>query len=114
MQPEGFVSCKHWTHVCHFLKSFYSLKQALYTWNQTINVHLVTYSFLPTKADPCIYIYKRNNQVSIISLYVDDYTIIISPSFINEKFKMKDLNEASSILSIKILHNKHQDTLELH
>lgn len=120
-QPKGFVSHNHPNYVCHLLKSLCSLKQAPYMWNQTINSYLITYSFLPTEADPCIYILCRNNNMSIISLYIDDYTILASQPLVNftkqvfnNKFKMKDLGEASSILGIEIICNHAQGILKLH
>ncbi len=77
-QPEGFISSEHPHHVCCLLKSLYGLKQAPYMWNKAIDAHLLSNGFVPTDADPCIYIHCKGQQVAIISLYVDDCTILAS------------------------------------
>ncbi len=68
-----------------------------------------------------IYIHHKGQQVAIISLYVDDYIILASHELLLfakkvlfQKFKIKDLREATSILDIKILRDKALGTLELH
>ncbi len=120
-QPKGFISPEHPHHICHLLKSLYGLKQAPYTWNKAIDAHLLSNGFVPTNTDPCIYIYCKGQQVAIISLYVNDCTILASKALLpfaknvlSQKFKIKDLREASSILGIKILRDRALGTLELH
>ncbi len=119
-QPEGFVSSEHPHHVCCLLKSLYGLKQAPYVWNKAIDAHLLSNSFEPTDADPCIYVHHKGQQVAIISLYVDDCTILASRELLlfakkvlSQKFKIKDLGEATSILGIEILRDRALGTLEL-
>lgn len=73
-QPEGFMDPNQPNHICHLKQalyslkpdkpnhvcclchSLYSLKQALLTWNQTLDKYLCTSSFVPVELDPCVYI----------------------------------------------------------
>ncbi len=119
-QPEGFISPEHLYHICHLLKSLYGLKQVPYTWNKAIDAHLLSNGFVPTDTDPCIYVHCKGQQVAIISLYVDDCTILASKALLpfaknvlSQKFKIKDLGEAFSILGIEILRDRVLGTLEL-
>jgi hypothetical protein len=120
-QPEGFVSAEHPNKVCLLLKSLYGLKQAPHVWNQEIDLHLQQNSYLPTNTDPCVYIHHVGGAITFISLYIDNCTIITSKSLLQAtkdvlmaKFNMTNLSEASSILSIKVLHDHKHGSLSLH
>jgi hypothetical protein len=119
-QPQGFESVKSPNMVCQLIKSLYGLKQAPYVWNKAINSHLQASGYIPTDADPCIYIQHEGHNVVFISLYMDDCTILASHALLNEtkavlsaKFNIKDLSEASSVLGIEILCDCQCGTLQL-
>ncbi|ELR18363.1 GagPol, putative [Acanthamoeba castellanii str. Neff] len=109
-QPEGFVDPNNPHHMCRLLKSLYGLKQAPHEWNHTLDAHLCDNNFKPTVTDLCIYVCQQeDHQLVVIAVYVNDCTIITPKHLLNETknvlhqhFKMKDLGEAESILSIKI------------
>ncbi|GMF39098.1 unnamed protein product [Phytophthora fragariaefolia] len=105
--------------VCLLEKCLYGLKQASRVWNETIDRHLKSMGFKPTKADPCVYTRDDNDQRCVVCLYVDDMLIasrdqdeIISvKAQIAEKFKIKELGQARYILGIEIDYNMEVKTL---
>jgi hypothetical protein len=114
------MSAKHPNKVCLLLKSLYGLKQAPHMWNQEIDLHLQRNSYLPTNADPCVYIHHVGRAITFISLYINNCMIIASESLLQAtkdvlmaKFDMTNLSEASSVLSIKVLHNHKHSSLSL-
>ena len=120
-QPKGFMSAKHPNKVCLLLKSLYSLKQAPHMWNQEIDSHLQHHGYVPTDTNPCVYIHHVGRAVAFISLYIDNCTIITSNSLLQAtkdmlmaKFDMTNLSKASSILSIKVIHNHKHSSISLH
>ena len=56
-------------------KSLYGLAQRPENWWKTIDPLLVTLEFVPLKSDTCIYIYKKNGIVIILTLYVDNLLV---------------------------------------
>ena len=41
------------------VKSIYGLKQAGYLWNKLLTETLLTYGYIQTKADPCVFNYHQ-------------------------------------------------------
>ena len=80
-QPLGFVVKGKEDHVLRLLKSLYGLQQANKIWNKTIHDILTKgLGFTRSKRDPCIYFKINSNEITIISLYVDDlFTISNNP-----------------------------------
>jgi len=119
-QLEGFIHPDYPTYVCHLNKSLYGLKQAPRVWYETINSFLKEKGFCKVNSDPCIYIYLSSSGKVIIFLYVDDFLIAALPSLLNsikqmldQRFRMKDLGEATSLLNIEIIRNQQQQTIML-
>jgi hypothetical protein len=107
-QLEGFINQQQPNHVGQLLKSLYRLKQAPLKWNKAINAHLCKSNFEPTDLDPCIYI-CHSHHLAIITLYINNCTIITHQSelrgvkqLIANGFPIKDLSEATLVLSIEI------------
>jgi hypothetical protein len=71
-QPPGFASDNK---VCKLKKSIYGLKQAGRVWNHKINAFLTRQGFKRLKSDTCIYVLKREQDLIIMGLYVDDQII---------------------------------------
>lgn len=120
-QPEGFELAKYLTHVCWLIKSLYGQKQALLVWNIMIDQHLCDVGFVPTSADPCVYIKGQGCDIMIILIYIDDCLLIADNSNIpmlkwvlSNHFNMKDLSQVASILRIEVLHNEEAGSLCLH
>ena len=122
-QPPGFE--KYGPNgeklVCRMLKSLYGLKQSPRNWNRTIDEWLVDYGFEVSEADPCLYIKRTNNSITILVLWVDD--VVIAGDCLKElncfkreiadRFSMTDLGELSYILGIKVLRDWQAGTISL-
>ena len=81
---EGYI------HI--FLKALYGLKSSGKRWTEVTHGILRDMKFLPSKADPCIWLSKAPNLkcYEYIAVYVDDLCIAAeSPSAIIQIFKSK-------------------------
>ena len=79
-------------YILIFLKSLYGLKSSGKRWAEVIHGILRDMKFLPTKADPCIWLRKAPNLkcYEYIAVYVDDLCIAAeSPSASFQIFKSK-------------------------
>ena len=90
--------------------SVFGLKQSPRCWNKRITSFLSDNQFIPSLADPCVFLkYEENNDLTIIAIYVDDCFIIgkegrikrIKEMF-NKEFKMKDNEELKGFLGIRV------------
>ncbi|KAE8978761.1 Retrovirus-related Pol polyprotein from transposon TNT 1-94 [Phytophthora fragariae] len=105
--------------VCMLLQILYGLKQASLVWNETIDKHLKSMGFEPADADPCVYTKGEGDDECIVGLYVDDMLIASRQKAaiasvkagIAEKFRIKDLGRARSILGIAIDYDMERRTL---
>ncbi|KAK0597423.1 hypothetical protein LWI29_025133 [Acer saccharum] len=75
-QPEGFICSVHPNHVCHLLKSFYGLKQAPQAWFEKLKSALVQWGFQSSVSDHSLIILRRNKDVTLLLVYVDDILVI--------------------------------------
>ena len=79
-------------YILIFLKALYGLKSSGKRWAEVIHGILRDMKFLPSKADPCIWLRKAPNLrcYEYIAVYVDDLCIAAeSPSAIIQVFKSK-------------------------
>ena len=120
-QPEGFVSSERTNQVCKLNKSIYGLKQASRSWNIWFDMTVKEFSFIKNKNEP--YMYKKTNGSAIVFLilYVDDILLIRNDipmlqsikTWLSNKFFIKELDEASYILGIKIYRDRSKGMLSL-
>jgi hypothetical protein len=117
-QPEGFKSIKHPDYMCHLHHSLYSLKQAPLAWNLTLNKHLLSQGFIPSEADPCLYVKGQGHKIMILAIYVNDCILIADAwnipklkKVLSDHFEIKDLGPIKSILRIEVICNEEQGTL---
>jgi hypothetical protein len=99
--------------MCLLLKrSLYGLKQSANNWNRCIDGWFRSRGFIPSGADPCLYIRrdKRSEINMIVCLYVDDL-MIAGPGDkeisafkrdITKSFDMKDLGALKYLLGMEI------------
>ena len=120
--PEGLRDSKNSNQVCRLLKSIYGLKQAPRQWYAKIHSFLTELGFKSSANDPCLYTLHKSSEFIIIALYVDDLLIAgsnkasidnIKTEFKN-RFKMKDMGEASEVLGLEIQRNRTKRTIFLH
>uniref|UniRef100_A0A2N9FSX3 Uncharacterized protein n=1 Tax=Fagus sylvatica TaxID=28930 RepID=A0A2N9FSX3_FAGSY len=108
-QLEGFVLPGNERKVCKLVKSLYGLKQAPKQWHENDTVILAN-GFKHNGADKCVYSKFTVEYGVIVCLYVDDMLIFgtnmlgvcETKKYLASMFKMKDLNEADTILGIKV------------
>ncbi|KAL4143977.1 hypothetical protein QTP88_006222 [Uroleucon formosanum] len=69
-QPKGYEDGTQL--VCKLQRSLYGLKQAPRCWNKKFKNMLMNFDLKETKADPCIFLSNKNNQLLIFAISVDD------------------------------------------
>ena len=71
--------------------------------------------------DHCVYLWRCNNELKILSLYVDDILLAgnsldmmsKTKSFLSSRFEMKDMGPTTYVLEIKITRNRNTKLLYL-
>lgn len=120
-QPTGYVEEGKESCVCRLKKGLYGLKQAGRLWNKKIDTVLKGMGFAALPADNCVYVYRRENTIVLLSLYVDDL-LIASDSLtkvikikeeLSAAFEMEDLGEAHFVLGIEITRDRKARTLSI-
>lgn len=84
--PEGFRKQGE-KKVYKLLKSLYGLKQALRRWNIKLTEALLDASFTQSNHDYSLFTQRRQKDIVIILVYVDDLPIIESCPKLIEKAK---------------------------
>ncbi|KAL0419078.1 UNVERIFIED_CONTAM: Retrovirus-related Pol polyprotein from transposon RE1 [Sesamum radiatum] len=118
-QPEGFTVVGKEQKICHFQRSIYGLKQASRSWNIRFDEVIRGYDFIKNNFHPCVYKNVSGSFVVFLALYVDDILLIgndikilgDTKAWLSTQFSMKDLDEASYILGIKIFRDRSQRIL---
>lgn len=86
-QPQGYNDESG--KVCRLNRSLYGLKQASRCWNETFGAFLKRLGFEMSEADPCLYLWAKENQKMLVSLYVDDGLVASSDSELANNFLEK-------------------------
>ncbi|KAK9073175.1 hypothetical protein SSX86_007499 [Deinandra increscens subsp. villosa] len=109
-QPPGFVDPKYPNHVCLLHKALYGLKQAPRAWFQRLSAFLIQSGFTCSRADPSLFVFKRDTCILYLLVYVDDLILTGNQeatidSFItrlHDEFAIKDLGELSYFLGLEV------------
>lgn len=133
-QPKGFeqFSPSGAPLVCKLKRALYGLKQAARNWHGVMDGWLRDYGFVPTAADPCVYVMGAPDSTGgqrvralgaalIIALYVDDLLIagqdpVVVAAFkvaISVRFAMKDLGALAFMLGMQVVRDRQARTLEI-
>lgn len=75
LQPEGFVIKESETKVYKLHKALYGLKQAPRAWNEKLNKLLSDIGFVKCSKEPTLYRKRRDNQLLLVAVYVDDLLV---------------------------------------
>ncbi|KAL0387533.1 UNVERIFIED_CONTAM: Retrovirus-related Pol polyprotein from transposon TNT 1-94 [Sesamum radiatum] len=118
-QPEGFMVVGEEQKVCHLQRSIYGLKQASRSWNIHFDEVIWGYDFVKNDLDHCVYNKISRGSVVFLVLYVDDILLIgnnikmlgDTKAWLSTQFSMKDLDEASYIIGIKIFRDRSKRIL---
>ncbi len=84
-QPEGFIVVGQEHLVGRLNKCIYGLKQSPNVWNTKFNGFLIKFGFTRSKHDPCVYFRRREEEILILIIWVDD-GLICSNSKTAQKF----------------------------
>ncbi|CAG7855239.1 SubName: Full=Uncharacterized protein {ECO:0000313/EMBL:CCA75294.1} [Serendipita indica DSM 11827] len=80
LPPAGWdkLETKNLGSLWRLLKSLYGLKQASLVWNTLLDRILRQFGFIRLQSDFCLYVYRRENEVAILAVYVDDMALAYS------------------------------------
>lgn len=98
-QPPGFLDSRFPNHVCRLKKALYGLKQAPRAWFQRLISFLISIRFTCSRADPSLFVFKKDNILLNLLVYVDD--IILTG------------NDASLICNFIVRLNKELSIIDL-
>ncbi|KAL0329468.1 UNVERIFIED_CONTAM: Retrovirus-related Pol polyprotein from transposon RE1, partial [Sesamum radiatum] len=118
-QPVGFISIGEEQNVCCLHRSIYGLKQASRSWNNRFDEVIKSCDFVKNEFDPCMYKKVSRSLIVFLVLYVDDILLIGNDAkmlgdkkaWISMQFSMKNLDDASYILGIKIYRDRSRRIL---
>ena len=90
-QPEGFeqVGPKGEKMVLRLKKSLYGLKQAGRRWNILLNDMLLSWGFVKSSTDPCLYSRRNGDEWVHLAIWVDDIFAVCSDSCITTRGESK-------------------------
>ncbi|GAB1609461.1 hypothetical protein Ahia01_001231700 [Argonauta hians] len=117
--PKGFIlpNDKENKLAWKLKKSLYGLKQSGRNWNHTLDEFLISLGFVKSINDPCFYSIRDRNIYLIH--WVDDILIASNSQNLNDikrklenRFKMKDLDQVSYFLGIEF--NIENNVLTMH
>lgn len=124
-QPEGFeIGEKTFLHqkICFLKKSLYGLKQSARNWQQLLNAFFRDFSFLPTKADPCLFLAKSGQAFCMCSTHVDDIFVLFNKGgkILKEKLfcgisttiKVENLGPVSWALKTLIMRDREKGVIK--
>ena len=111
--PEG-VTVPEGCHCLRLNKALYGLKQSPREWYRNINAFLQSLAFKRLQSEHCLYMYSKDNEICLISLYVDDLIIAGTNKLVTDRVKqclsrrysMKDLGNVDEILGCHV-HVNH-------
>ncbi|PKI44202.1 hypothetical protein CRG98_035407 [Punica granatum] len=112
-QPKGFES-KDKSKVCKLKRSIYGLTQVSRSWNRRFDEAVKSFGFIKYEDEPCVYKKASGSMIAFLVLYVDDILLMGNDVgmltsvnvWLSNTFSMKDLGEATYILSIRIYRDR--------
>ena len=116
-QPEGIDDGSG--HVFRLIRPIYELKQSGNIWNEEISSTMIELKFLQLKTDYCCFIQHKNEDFTILIVWVDD---ILSFSLTNSrndcieqelktKFEVNSIGNPNMILGIKFTQKENYISL---
>ena len=105
--------------MCELIKTLYGLKQSGREWNIELDKKLQKFGFQRLRSDPCAYIRQKGQEISIITVWVDDLLLFTNSDELMEGI-IKDiqsewdatcLGEPAKIVGIEISQTKDSITI---
>jgi hypothetical protein len=120
-QPPDYKTADRKCYVVKLHKSLYGLKQARNKWYDSLCRSLADIGFKRTEADPAVFYVHAGNDLIILAIHVDDFTMTSSSvalqeeykAHINAKFQLTDLGPITWLLGLAITCNRAGRTLSL-
>lgn len=108
--------------LCRLLRSLYGLKQSGRLWNQNVIAFYKRIGFKQLNGDPRILIRCLKGEISIVSVYVDDFLLASNTiSTLNAlkqslagEYDTKDLGEVKTIIGWQIDRDTTAGTMKIH
>ena len=108
--------------MCKLQRSINGLVQATRSWNIRFDELIKAYGFIQTFGEACIYKKVSGSSIAFLILYVDDILLVGNDieflesikGYLNKSFSMKDLEEATYILGIKIYRDRSRRLIDFH
>jgi Reverse transcriptase (RNA-dependent DNA polymerase) len=118
-QPPGFVDPQHPHQVCRLHKALYGLRQSPRAWYQKLSEFLLQLGFTTSSVDPSLFLYRKNNHLAFLLVYVDDIILTGNNatllqhfiSILDRQFTIKDLGQLSFFLGIEVYTDDTRLTL---
>lgn len=96
--------------VCKLLRPLYGLKQSGREWFRRLDKYIAEIGGKRTSADPCVYVFGKDEERVIVIIYVDDLILAskkiekldLIKSKMKSTFKMVDLGQISNSLGINL------------
>nr|GEX30193.1 retrovirus-related Pol polyprotein from transposon TNT 1-94 [Tanacetum cinerariifolium] len=109
-QPDGFVDPYNPNHVYKLKKSLYGLKQAPRAWYDMLSSFLISQDFSKGSVDPTLFIYRNDNDLLLVQIYVDGIIFAASTpelcdlfvKIMDSKLKMSMMGKISFFLGLQI------------
>ncbi len=109
-QPEGFKVKGQEQKVCRLKPAIYGLRQAAIVWWKALDKSMAELGFRRCKSDASVFVYKRNNDLVVCLVYVDDCLFFGSNKALVERLKSdfmkkwesRDLGPATEFLRMRI------------
>uniref|UniRef100_A0A1Y1LS02 Endonuclease n=1 Tax=Photinus pyralis TaxID=7054 RepID=A0A1Y1LS02_PHOPY len=121
--PEGldFDANFRRNKVCKLKRALYGLRVSPKRWNKRLSVELIELGLEKDINEPCLFTWRKNGQVLIVMVYVDDMILAGNNAERMNKvktklcsvFQMKVLGEPEYFLGIKISRDRENQTITL-
>ena len=103
------------------LRSLYGLKQSGRLWNQNVIAFYKSVGFRQLNGDPNILIRQTKDEISIVSVYIDDFLLALNEmatlkalkKLLGKKYEMKDLGEVKTIIGWQITRDLAVRTIKI-
>jgi hypothetical protein len=101
------------------VKTFYGLKQSGREWNKEFDNKMKLFGFHCLKSDPCVYVRRDADGVSIITVWVDDLLLFASSDQLMQRMKddilsqweATDMGDPTKIVGIEISQTGNSITI---
>ena len=122
--PPGYESPDATTgrpNVMKLKKSLYGLRRSPHNWFNTIDDSLRDMGFTATAPDPCVYIFGSDDNLSILTMYVDNLLLLGGDTPLLKDFKiqlmgrfaMTDKGGVPMVLGMQIIRDRGAKTLTI-